>query len=182
MIKKLGDEELNVGKILVLKIGHKLKVLEIKKLIKASKIKRVKWTGADDIDSFVWHSVLQGLVSCKNRSAPDLDIFYVEGDNPTTSFLRLKIDDVIASLEWNFVMIKELHNACLTMESLYITQHLLEELMDSHNKSSSILNQQNLPNSLEKRTKYLDKFIQGYADSEIDMALNKVENAMKDRW
>jgi hypothetical protein len=45
-----------------------------------------------------------------------------------------------------------------------------------------MLNQQNLPNSLEKRTKYLDKFIQGYAESEIDTALNKVRNAMKDRW
>jgi hypothetical protein len=136
----------------------------------------------EDIESFIWHNVLQGLVYCKDRSAPDLDIFFVEGDNPTTSFLRLKIDDVVASLEWDSATIKELHNSCLTMESLYFTQHLLEGVMDSHKKSSSILNQQNLSNSLEKRTKYLDKFIQGYADSEIDMALNKVENAMKDRW
>jgi hypothetical protein len=182
MTNKLSDKELNVGKILVLKMGHKLKVLEIKKLIKASKVKRVKWTGVEDIDSFVWHNVLQGLVSCKDRSVPDLDIFYVEGDNSTTSFLRLKIDDVIASLEWDFVMIKELHNTCLTLESMYLTQHFMEAVIDSHKKSSSMLNQQNLPNSLEKRTKYLDKFIQGYAKSEIDMALDKVRNAMKDRW
>lgn len=182
MMDSLSKEELDVGKILVLYRGHKLKVSEIKKITRAQKVKKIKWTNYEDIDSLIWINIYEGIVHINTDYSEYLDMYYVEGDEAVTTALRLKTDNVLASLDWNYQLIKDLHNARLTIDSIQKAKHYLSIAKESHDELCEILKQQKLSNSLMKKTKSLEAINKDYGDAELKLEMEKIENAMKNRW
>lgn len=178
----LSNEELNVGKILVLSCGHKLKVSEIKKTIRAKKVKKIKWTNYEDVDSFIWINVYEGIIYTKPEHSEYMDMYYVEGEEAVTTALRLKSDNVLASLDWDHHLIKGLHNARLTVASIEKAKHFLSIAKESHDELSEIIKQQKLSSSLMKKTKSLESIVKDYGDAELKLEIDKIENAMKNRW
>ena len=182
MTNSFSNEELDVGKILVLSNGHKLKATEIKKLTRAKKIKKIKWTDYEDIDSFIWINVYEGVVYTKPECSELMDMYYVEGEEAVTTVLRLKSDNVISSLDWDHNLIKDLHNARLTVDSIEKAKHFLSVAKESHDEICEILKHQKLPNSLIRKTKSFETIIKDYGDAELKSEMDKIENAMKNRW
>ena len=177
------DEQLNIGKVLVLAAGHKLKLAEIKRLTRATKVRKLQWSGNyDDIDAFVLSTMYKSISALGIHNLIGGDVFRVDGDDAVTSMLALKTDAVCKSVNFDAKSIKKLHNACLTKQSIDIAKKQMMSAIDSHNDLSVVFTKQKLKNSITKKTKALDKLIQDYANSELNATVVKIREVMENTW
>ena len=175
------NEELNIGKLLVLRGTHKLKISDIKSYTKAKKIKELKITDLDDIDRFLWEVMYSGLCLLKDENTIYIRMYYVEGE-AASEMLRLRYDDVLASVNWNAKIIKKLHNACATTNAIKRAKYSLDAFKDFHENASRILEKQKNPNSLKRKSKAIEKITNNYGDKELKTALTIIESALKSTW
>ncbi len=177
------DKQLNVGKVLVLGSGHNLKLAEIKRLTRATKVRKLKWTGNyDDIDTFVLSTVMKALDAMKGNDFIGADVYMVEGATAVTTMLTLKVDKFCTSVDFDATRIKKLHNACLTKMSIDRAKRQMNEAISSHNDLSVMLTKQKIKNAVTNKTKALDKLINGYADAELNEAMEKINDIMGNSW
>lgn len=176
-------DKLGIGKILILNEGHGLSVGEIKKYTKSEKVKKVKWTGLDNhIDTLISSAVFRGLRTKKNIFTGNISLYYVSGHDAASSFLRMKIDKVLGSINLTSLDVKRLHNANLTKEAIESVIDNLEITKMTHDHASEMLTEQKKKNSLKKKTKAIEKLVNGYGADELKEAIETIEEIMKDRW
>jgi hypothetical protein len=177
------DEQLNVGKVLVLACGHKLKLAEIKRLTKATKVRKLKWSGNyDDVDTFVLSAMYKTISALGIDDLIGGDVYRVDGEDAVTTMLVLKTGSACKSVNLDAKNIKKLHNACLTKEGIDKARREMIRAIESHNDLSVMLTKQKMKNSVTKKTNALDKLIQGYADAELNATLGKIKEVMKNTW
>lgn len=177
------DEQLNIGKVLVLAGGHKLKLAEIKRLTRATKVRKLKWSGNfDDVDTFVLSTMYKTISALGIEDLMGGDVYRVYGDNAVTTMLALKTGGACKSVNLNTKDIKKLHNACLTKQGIDKAKREMIKAIESHNDLSVILTKQMTKNSVTKKTNALDKLVRGYADAELDVTVGKIKEVMEKTW
>jgi hypothetical protein len=177
------DEQLNIGKVLMLATRHKLKLAEIKRLTRATKVRKLKWSGNyDDVDTFVLSTMYKAIYALDNNELIGGDVYRVDGDDAVTSMLALKTSGVYKSVNLDSKNIKRLHNACLTKQSIDNTKREIFRAIGSHNDLSVVLTKQMKKNSVTKKTNALDKLLQGYADTELNLTIDKIKDIMGNTW
>jgi hypothetical protein len=177
------DEQLNIGKVLVLAGGHKLKLAEIKRLTRATKVRKLKWSGNyDDVDTFVLSTMYKTISALGNNDLIGGDVYRVDGDDAVTTMLALKTGGACKSVNLDSKSVKKLHNACLTKQSIDITKREMIRAIESHNDLSVMLTKQMKKNSVTKKTNALDKLVQGYADTELDLTVGRIKDVMENTW
>ena len=177
-----NDEMLNVGKILAIQKGHKLSILEIKKVINAKKVKKLKWNDGFDIDSFLLSKINEGSHALDDSDFISYDVYYVTGDDAISSFLRMKISSKCFTFNWNAKSIKILHNALHTKAAIDTAKNQMSRAKIFHDCLIESLNSQKLNNLVKKKTKSLEKILDGYGDEELLIAMGKIEAEMKNVW
>jgi len=177
------DEQLNVGKVLVLACGHKLKLEEIKRMTKATKVRKLKWTvEEDDIDTFVLATMYKTISALGRQNLIGSDVYRVSGDDAVTTMMTFKLGESCKSVNLDAMNIKKLHNACLTKQSIDRAKVHMANAIDSHNDLSVMLTKRKIKNSVTKKTNALDKLIQGYADKELNVTMGEIKEVMGRIW
>lgn len=177
-----NDEMFNVGKILAIQEGHGLSVLEIKKTIKAKKVKKLKWNDGIDVDSFLISKVNEGSHALDDSDFIDYDVYYVTGDDVVSTFLRMKISSKCFTLDWKDKSVKILHNALHTKARIDMAKSQMSMAKTYHDNLIESLNSQKLNNIVKKKTKSLEKILDGYGDEELSIAMDKIKDEMRNVW
>lgn len=177
------DDQLNIGKVLVVGSGHNLKMSQIKQLIRANKVRRIKWSGNyDDVDTFLLSVMYKAISALDIKELIGADVFRVDGNDAVTTMLAIKTGGKCISVNLDAVNIKKLHNACLTKQGIDIAKRQMAHAIQSHNDLSVMLTKQKVKNFVTKKTIALDKVMQGYADAELATTLEKINDVMSSTW
>lgn len=178
------DEQLNIGKILLLRKGIYLASAEIKKEVKAKKVIKLNLTKQTPSEMYglVVNLIYQALLLMGVHDSNNINICFVTGDDANTSMMRLKRNNVYASIEVDAQSLKQLRRAIIAMEQLGKTMSSMANSIRLHNQLSELLTKQKLPNSILKKTKTLTKIAQGYGDAELQKAVDTINNFMKSTW
>jgi hypothetical protein len=177
------DEQLNIGKVLVVGSGHKLKISQIKQLIRADKVRKIKWSGnVDDVDTFVLSVICRAIIALKIDDLIDADLYRVDGDGTAMTMLGIKTGGKCKTVNLDAKNIKRLHNAIFTKDRIDRAKRQMDRAIESHNDLSAILTKQKIKNGMKKKTNALDKIVQGYADDELAATLEKIKDVMSNTW
>jgi hypothetical protein len=178
-----SDDQLNIGKVLVIGSGHNLKLSQIKQLIRASKVRKIKWSGNyDDIDTFVQSVMYKAISALEIDEFFGADVYRVDGDDAVTTMLAMKTGGRCKAVYLDDKNVKKLHNACLTKQSIDRAKRMMANAIETHNDLSVVLTKQKIKNSVTKKTNALDKVVQGYADAELATTLEKIKDVMRNTW
>jgi acid stress-induced BolA-like protein IbaG/YrbA len=176
------DEELEIGKILIVSDGHGFTVAEIKKITKSSKVKKQKLIKSPSVDSLLYQTIESALRAKHKKYIEPFNIYYIYGIKATSIFIRLKSDNVLGSISLDANSMKTLHNACHTHEVVGNAKFNLEMVKVKYDFASEVLAKQKKSNSLKRKNKALDKLLQGYGDAEISDAMTTIEQIMQNSW
>ena len=179
-----SDEVLNVGKILAIQTGHKFKISEIKKSIRAKKVKKLKWNNMlyDDIDSYVIKKIYEGMFNLDRTTSCDFDVYYVTGDDAVSTFLRLKTSLICLTLNWDADSIKRLHNACYTKNLIVNTQIQIGIAKKYHDDLLVTLDAQKFKHKLKSKSKSINKISSSYAEDELRVTMEIIKDKLKSVW
>jgi len=180
--KFMKSGELNIGKLLVLKGNHQLKISYIKNVTFSKKVEELKWTQAEGLDQFISMLILMGLNWSGKEFNSNIKIFKIEGDDAVSAKLRLATDDVLASVSFDENNIKTLCNAISIIDAINHTKEFLIASKECHKASSKLLTKHKKSNSLKKKNKAFDELIESYGDAEINDAVATIEDVMKSSW
>ena len=177
------DDQLSIGKVLVIGSGHNLKVSQIKQLIRANKVRKLKWSGNyDDVDTFVLSVMHKAISALDIDDLIGSDVYRVDGDDAVVTMLVIKTSGKCKSVNLDAKNVKNLHNACLTKQGIDRTKRQMANAIESHNELSIMLTKQKIENGISKKTNALSKVIQGYADAELATTLEKIKYVMSNTW
>jgi hypothetical protein len=177
------DDQLNIGKVLVIGSGHNLKLSQIKELIRASKVRKIMWSGNyDDIDTFILSTMYKAISALEIGELTGADVYRVEGDDVVLTMLAMKTGGRCKSINLDAKNVKKLHNACLTKQSIDRAKSSMSNAVEIHNDLSVLLTKQKMKNGVTKKTNALDKVVQGYADAELAETLEKIKDVMSKTW
>lgn len=177
------DDQLNIGKVLVIGSGHNLKLSQIKQLIRAGKVRKIKWSGNyDDIDTFILSTMYKAISALEIGELIGADVYRVEGDDVVLTMLAMKTGGRCKSVNLDAKNVKKLHNACLTKQSIDRAKSSMANAVEIHNNLSVLLTKQKMKNGVTKKTNALDKVVQGYADAELAETLEKIKDVMSKTW
>jgi hypothetical protein len=177
------DEQLNIGKVLIIGGGHNLPVAEIKRITRATKVRKLKWTdNENDIDDFIISTLYETLYVLNENSLEGGDIYRVSGINSITTFLALKISKPYRAINLEAKYMKILHNSWLTKQTIDTTRQCMKEAVEAHNNLELLLSKLKIKNSLTTKTKPINKLLSNYADNEMDYLTTEVKKIMADTW
>jgi len=177
------DEQLSIGKVLVVGSGHNLKVSQIKQLIRANKVRKIKWSGIyNDVDTFVLSVMHKAISALDIDDLIGADVYRVDGDDAVTTMLVIKTGGKCKAVNLDAKNVKNLHNACLTKQDIDRAKRHMVNAIESHNELSITLTKQKIKNGVTKKTNALNKVIQGYADAELAITLEKIKGLMSSTW
>jgi len=129
----------SIGKVLVLATGHGLKVAELKRLLRATKVRKLKFRDALGVDMLVRTVIFKALWQLHRQHFNKHEIYFVSGDDAVSSMLNLRTDKIIATIELDADKTKKLHNACLMKQELEDSVQILESADEQHKKVMSFL-------------------------------------------
>ena len=183
------DEELEYGKILILNSSHKLKLIEIKKSINATKLKEIKRKKKESksilpssLEELIYRICILALEVVEKGYGDDIKIYKVEGDNASTSFLRLTSKDIRSSVNWNSKDIRILVNALVTKKLIEEIKYKLSLVKESHNDAISLFERFSKKNYIKQKTNVIEKLSREYGEKDMQLTLDKINNLMKNTW
>jgi hypothetical protein len=183
------DEELKYGKILVLNSSHKLKLVEIKKSIHALKLKEIKRKKIESksilpssLEELIYRICILGLEVVEKGYGDDIKIYKVEGDNASTSFLRLTSKDIRSSVNWSSKDIKNLHNALYTKRLIEEIKNKISEVKESHNDAISLFERVSKKNYIKQKTNVIEKLNREYGEKDMQLRIDKINELIKNTW
>lgn len=176
------DDELNVGKILVLSRGHKFTINEIKKTTSAEKLRKFRFEPNGCANGFINVTLCRALRAIGIETNFDIDLYFVEGEGATSTLLRLKTDCVLRTLEVDSKGVKKLHNACVIKEQIDDVKHLLQKAKDAHNALSEVLTNYSKNNFIKDKENIFNLLTYGYAESELKEKQDEIEEMLKNKW
>jgi hypothetical protein len=171
-----------IGKVLVLASGHGLKIAELKRLIRAQKIKKIKYSDELNIESLVCVVVSNALRQVHSPHRYSHDIYFVSGDNLASTMLHLRTDKTVATIELNAMKTKKLHNACLMKKELDIATNLFDSVEQQHKKIVELQKKYKKKITLSKLSKRVSSIVKDYAKVEIQHELAAIEEVMSPCW
>lgn len=177
------DAQLNFGKVLILRFGHKLKLTEVKKLTNSKKVRLVKGGPiGDDIDSFLLFAIDSSMLALGLHNLMGADVYRIEGDQASTVMLAMKIGVSFKSVTLSAKDVKVLHNAYLTKQEIDTTRSSISNAVDKHNKLVNLLTKQKITSNLSKKSNAFAKVAKDYAEDELDKTVTKIQEIMKNSW
>jgi hypothetical protein len=182
MNKIYPDETLKVGKILAIQEGHKLSIVDIKKITRAKKVKKLKWHDDIDVDSFIIRTIHSGIDALDESNQWNADVYYVTGEDAVSSMLRLKTSSQCFTVDWDDASVKKLHNACYTKLCIEMAKRSIEESIQYHEILLESFKTQKIKSNIDVNTKLFEKISEGYGDSELNVTLDKINELMKNVW
>jgi hypothetical protein len=170
-----------LDKVLVLDPTTTIKITEIKKLLRATRVRKLQNSYGDDLDSFICMLITRALYAQSRPSMPERNLYVVKGRSVSSALLALKVN-IVATLELNADRIKKLHNACLTKEALDGMLYHIKLLQQSRKPVIEILEQRKKKTDLIAKSKRLDTIFVDYGVKEVQEEMLVINDVMKNRW
>ena len=180
--EKFNEQELNIGKILILDENHGFTSKEIKKITNAEKVINLRVQKNNELSRLLHGDIFNGLRSKNPNQTANFDFYLIEGKSAVTTFIRLKSNKVLGSILLNAKAIKNLHNCCIFLASVENAKRILVYAKNEHDKTTEILENYSHFNNLKRKTKMYEKLINGYGDGDIKNAVNIISQVMKNSW
>lgn len=181
MIDRFTDAELNVGKILVLNYQHGYSTAQIKKLTNAKKVSKIS-PNKSALDGFIITIAERALKAVGINHWRGYDFYRVDGVNAFSSALIISAVGFCTSLEMDAKNMKTLHDACLTKNLIERSKQNINDALHVHKKLTDSLAAQKIKSSIGKKSKKLEQIALGYADSELDAVMMRINAAMDRKW
>jgi len=179
-ITKFSDQELNVGKVLIMRQPHNMDDCELIRLSKAADITWLKDDMGVDIDEFVC-DLLQGAYEAVTGN-PYVSIYSVLGDDANSTFLKLT-DHFGAALVLGSSQIKSLYTAELVRRTIVQVRHELEMALVFHNNLVNHSSKLGIDQaSFISDTSAINNLHLTYADAELNRRLATIKSLMVDKW
>jgi len=183
MDKLFTDEQLNVGRILILTNGHAVTTTRIEQLTSAKTATKINWfEGYAHIDTFVWSTLTKALDALADPAMFGANFYYIQGDGATSALLTFQKNHAYKSVAFDAKKLKTLHNACIAKEAIDRVKNLIGRVQDGHNDLSLMLASLKLRNSISKKSNALEKLARDYGDTELRVAMDKINAAITDCW
>ena len=177
-------DEITFGKFLVLSTGHGLTITDIKNLTKAKKIKKIILGKCDFYDEVIFLTLLDGIEAISVSGDVDfgVDLYRVDGIDAVSSFLRLRTESVVATLDWDSEKFEILTNAAAVRKSLIELRDSLNIANDLHEIAIQILLEKNISNNLNQNKKIIENLAETCGATELSDAVATITEIMKDSW
>lgn len=177
------DAQLNIGKILVLSENVNLTDEEIKRLTKASCVRKLNWEDeSEDIDQFVLYAVSNAMFALNMYELGNGEVYRIDGHDATTTMLALKVGNLFKALFLDNKSIKKLHNAYLTKKIIDNARYQINCALKHHNELAEILSRQNINNGIKKKTRSFNRLIENYGDNELIVAAQTIREVLQCAW
>nr|WP_181375561.1 hypothetical protein [Polaromonas sp. E3S] len=138
-INKIPNQQLDVGKVLVIKSGHKLKTADIKRLAYAAKVIKIKASSkVTDVNGLLINNIYSARMLASLIEL-ELDFYYVQGSHVSTFLIDQKTPDVVAALQIDSKKFKHLHNTNQSLQAIYAAIHAVQRAEDAHKNLTHVL-------------------------------------------
>jgi len=182
MEEAFSDATLNtMDRLLVLDKNVSLKNSEIKRLTRATRVRKLKNTYSDDLDSFICSLITRALFCRKPQTFIEPQVYVVKGADVSSVMLTLKVTP-IATLLLTADRIKKLHNACLTKQKLDEILFSIDQVKELHEEVVDFYKRRKAQTTLPAKTSQIKKIFQDYAKAEIKSEMAVINDVMKNRW
>jgi hypothetical protein len=182
MNNEFANDELEVGKLLVLAKGHKLKIADIKSHTNATKVKKLIPNKDIEIDTFLQSRLALALDKLGEIQGYQADCYYIEGTEAVSSIIRLLNINVLATVEFNAVSLKQLHNCILRLLSIELAQRAMAHAYECHSNANEILVNSMPQNTFASNLNVIQNLANNYGVAEHNLQYNKLVELMKVSW
>ena len=183
MPDRFSDDELNVGKILVLEKGHGLKTKRIKELTNAKKVTQLRWNKkTSPLDYFLLMNIERAMVALGHPQVLTGNIYRVVGKHAVSTMLSLNLKTFCMTLDLATEDIKRIHNACLLKRFIDEARFAVEHAQKQHSELVDALSELSIVSNLGSKTSSLDEIVDGYADAELAATIEKIKAATAKSW
>lgn len=181
----VSDAELEFGNILVMKESSKLKVADIKRLTRATKVKRIKPNGVDDAAVNTLYRNIQ-FACTELKMYGDwfsfVKLYQMEGEIAST-MLSLQTSDFLAATCMTATNYKSLHNAVTIRMRVNPLKAMLTHLISENQKLLDLLaHKKDHKSHLAKAGKTLRKIDADYCSALSTECKEMMANVMKTVW
>nr|WP_181375563.1 hypothetical protein [Polaromonas sp. E3S] len=186
-ISEFTDAELNIGKILVLEMGHGQSESDIKGLTHAATVRKINVknqlpSASMSVYLMLQQNIMNARIAMRMKNAGLFDIYYVSGNNVNLTGLLLKQQISFIALEIDTAMMQELCNENRTYCLIYETRCSMLNAADDHDQLIDFLSKRNISNSLGNITETLHNLAKSYADDQLQRSVSAIEDIMKSSW
>lgn len=182
MTDEFTDVELNVGKLLVLGKGHNLKIADIKSHTSATKVKKLKPNKDIEIDTFVKLRLALALDVLGDTDGYQADCYYIDGVNAMSTVLRMLKIKVLATVEFDALSLKQLHNSVLRIHSIGLAQRAIAHAYECHQNAVEILVNSNPQNTFASNMNAIESLAKDYGVADYKFEYNKIVALMINSW
>lgn len=183
MVLKLTVEQLNCGKLLVLEVGHRLTVREIKTLVKANSVKEIRNNYDQSTANYAVHTIIsQAIDSVSTANLNSLRIYQVQG-NVVSSLIAVRTDKFVYAMDLTGVAVKELHNCIVLLRRIIenkshitLVSGLHKKLMEEIGLCTKIIK------AARTKSKAIDDLDTNYANADIVGLKAHINALLKSSW
>ena len=178
------EEEMNVGKVLLLRFNHKLKIKELKTILRAKSVKEIQ-SDVDPFQKYLNSLFFQSTPFGHPSNQYDTRNYFVVGDQAQSTFLAMKNVGYVASFTIDKFTLVDLHNATICAESIRRTRKCFAEIFSNHSNFFQLddpITMQKKYKILYKSTNLLQNLRDTYGLDEFNANAAIIQNLMKSTW
>jgi len=175
------DDELSVGKILVMKLDHDVPLEDMERLTRAT-LTEID-PNATPLGEFLKEVIRNALVVLGASRWVSFEMYAAVGENPNSMFLcSAEADKVIGTYEFDADSIKRLHNAALSHKKIAAARNAMLRAKDAHNELVSLHLKHPTFKSFVRRTNAVNKASHCYGISTLKKLSKEVKQSLSKTW
>jgi hypothetical protein len=179
--KMFTDDQLNVGKVLIMTTRHKIPLQTIERLTRSTLTELDAST--NDRDCFLEYVVENSLATINPQLFNAYDIYIADDVNASSMFLRTaEPESFVAAVEFNATNLKSLHNASLSHKHITNARKALLRAKVAHNELVMLTKKFKALNCFAKRTSALNAAAHSYGTQTLKKLEKDIAKHLSKTW
>jgi hypothetical protein len=175
------DEQLALGKLLVMKPQHGVAKADMERLTRAS-LTEVD-PSATNLEAFVQHVINNSLGVMGSQPWDDCEIYVAKGESPNSAFLRIaEPEAMIGAYELDADGLKSLHNASISHAKISQARAAMLWAKRTHNELVTFHKRHRAFKSFSRRTNALNEASHCYGVNTLRKLSKEVKACMSKTW
>lgn len=175
------DEQLNVGKVLIMSSNHNIPTHTIERLIRSTLIELDR--ESSERDALLEYVVENSFAALNQRSFNGYEIYIADGTNPCSSLLRAaESASFVAAVEIDAADLKSLHNASVSHKHISNARNAMLRAKNAHNALVTLTKKSKALQCFAKRTPSLNAATRSYGIQTLKKLEKGIAKQLAKTW
>lgn len=179
--KMFPDDQLNVGKVLIMNSGHNIPLQTIERLTRSTLTELD--SASNNRDAFLEYAVANSLAATQQEHFHEYEIYIANNPNACSMLLRTaEPESFVAAVELDATELKALHNASVSHKHITTARNAMLFAKNAHNKLVMLTKKSKTLKYFAKRTPALNAATHSYGVQTLKKLEKDIAKQLSKTW